>query len=80
MTPTTTGSVAKLLDFLIAEHDLKNDSALAREMDRDTAYVSKLRHNRLRLSANVILFIHVHFGIGVQEIFERSGQQPGWLK
>jgi plasmid maintenance system antidote protein VapI len=71
------GTVAKLLDFLLAEHDLKNDAELAREMSRDPAYVSKLRHNKLPLSSNLILFIHEHFGIGVQEIRDRSGQQAG---
>lgn len=74
------GSVAGLLDFLKVEHGLESDAELAREFGRDGAYVSKLRSGKLPLSANLILFIHEHFGVGVQEIRDRSGQQARWRK
>jgi hypothetical protein len=80
MTRIGAGTVAKLLDFLRAERDLPSDAALGREMNRDPAYISNLRAEKIPLSANVVLFIHVNFGIGVQEIFERAGQKPDWLK
>ena len=76
MTPTTEGgTVAKLLDFLKAEHGLESDAELAREMEIDPPMISKLRRGKLPLSANHILRAHEHFGIGVQEIRDRSGQQ-----
>jgi hypothetical protein len=80
MTAAERGTVAKLLDFLLVIGELKNDSALARVMGRDTAYVSKLRTGKLPLSANLILFIHEQWGVGVQEIRDRSGQRARWCK
>ncbi|RFP19156.1 hypothetical protein [Duganella sp. BJB475] len=74
------GTVAKLFDFLRAEHGLESDADLARELNRDTAYISKVRKEKIPLTSNLILFIHIHFGVGVQEIFERSGQQFRWGK
>lgn len=81
MTPATErGTVAKLLDFLLAEGQLESDAELGRRLNRDGAYMSKLRKERLGLSANMILLIHIVFGVGVQEIIERAGQQARWRK
>ena len=66
------GSVAKLLDFLIAEHKLKNDAELAREMKVAPPVISKLRNDHLPLGPTYILHIHEHFGIGVAEIRQRG--------
>jgi plasmid maintenance system antidote protein VapI len=66
------GSVAKLLDFLITEHDLKNDAALAREMKVAPPVISKLRKGSLQLGPTYILHIHEHFGIAVGEIRDRA--------
>ncbi|MBV6321938.1 hypothetical protein [Duganella violaceipulchra] len=74
------GTVAKLLDFVKAERGLMSDAELAREMGCDTAYVCNLRKERIALSSNTILNLHINFGIGVQEIFDRSGQQFRWGK
>lgn len=76
----TAGTIAKLLDFLKAERGFESDSELGAEMNRDPTYISKLRRGVIPLSANLILLIHVQFGVGVQEIFERAGQKPDWLK
>ncbi|KQQ40435.1 hypothetical protein ASF61_06690 [Duganella sp. Leaf126] len=67
-------SVRELLDYLITEHRLKNYAELAREMGETGATISRLVSGRQRLSAKQILFIHEYFGMGVQEIRERSGQ------
>jgi hypothetical protein len=81
MTPTTErGTVAKLLDFLLAESGLKTDAELGRMLNKDSAYMSKLRQEKLALSANMILLIHTIFCVGVKEIIERAGQQARWCK
>jgi hypothetical protein len=67
------GSIPKFLDFLIAELRLKNDAALAREMDVAPPVVSKWRRNRLPFGPKHILRAHEHFGIGVAEIRDRAG-------
>jgi plasmid maintenance system antidote protein VapI len=74
------GTAAKLLDFLLAEGEFKNDAELARAWGRDSAYISKLRTNKIPVSANLILFIHENYGLGVQEIRDRSGQRARWCK
>ena len=71
-TESEKGSVAKLLDFLIAEHGLKNDAELAREMNVAPPVISKLRHDHLPLGPTYILHIHEHFHIGVAEIRQRG--------
>ncbi len=66
------GSVAKLLDFLIAEHGLKNDAELAREFGVAPPVVSKWRNNHMPFGAKHILRAHEHFGIGVAELRQRG--------
>ncbi len=81
MTPATElGTVAKLLDFLLAERELESDAELGRLLNKDSAYMSKLRNEKLALSANLILLIHIVFGVGVWEIIERAGLQARWRK
>jgi plasmid maintenance system antidote protein VapI len=80
MTAAPAGTVAALLDYLLSEFAFKSDAELARELGRDSAYISKLRTGKLALSANLILFIHEHFGMAVKEIRDRSGQRARWCK
>ncbi|TYQ19881.1 UNVERIFIED_ORG: hypothetical protein JN05_01249 [Zoogloea ramigera] len=67
-------SVRALLEYLITEHRLKNYAELAREMEETSSTISRLLRRGQRLSAKQILRIHEYYGMGVQEIRERSGQ------
>jgi len=67
------GSIAALFDFLIEEFDLCSDAGLAREMEKDATYISRLRRDKLPLTANLILFIHDQFGLSISDIRQRAG-------
>lgn len=69
---TAKGSLNKLLDFLIAEKNLKNDAALARELEVAPPVVSKWRHEKLPFGPKHILRAHEHFGVAVGEIRDRG--------
>jgi DNA-binding transcriptional regulator YdaS (Cro superfamily) len=61
-------STAKLLDELQKKFSIKNDAALARELDLTPVDVSKLRSGKVRLGPRAILSIHEHLGVAVAEI------------
>jgi plasmid maintenance system antidote protein VapI len=48
----------QMLDKIIAFLHLKNDAALARALETPAPLISKLRHGRLGLTANMIVKIH----------------------
>jgi hypothetical protein len=79
MTPET-GTPAALFDYLIAQYGLKNDVGLIRELEIDSAHFSKVRRGILPMSATMILKIHEHFGMAIQEIRDRSGKKAKWRK
>jgi plasmid maintenance system antidote protein VapI len=60
--------IGKLLDAIKAQHDIKNDAALARDMDVAPPVISKLRNGGLELGATYILRMHETFGMPVTEI------------
>jgi plasmid maintenance system antidote protein VapI len=67
--PATPGA-NNLLDQLLADNQLKNDAALARELGVAPPVVSKLRHGRLTFGPTLILTVHEKFGVAVKSIRE----------
>jgi plasmid maintenance system antidote protein VapI len=61
-------NVAKLLDTLQTRFQIKNDAALARELDVTPPEISKLRRGKLPLGDRMILRIHEYLGVPVKEI------------
>lgn len=81
MTPERpAASAAHLFEFLMLEHELASMAELAADLECDVAYLYKVRAGKLPMSANLILRIHEQFGLGVQEIRDRSGQRAKWSK
>ncbi len=61
-------NAAKLLDALRDRFQIKNDAALARELDLTPGTICKLRSGGLAVGAVVILRIHEYLGLTVAEI------------
>ena len=59
---------AQVLDELKAKFKIKNDAALARELDLTPVDVSKLRNGKTAIGDRVILRIHEYLGVPVKEI------------
>lgn len=57
-----------LLDYVIAAKDLKNDAAFARLTLVAPPRVSKLRHNKLRVTGDLLLQIHDATGLPLTEL------------
>jgi hypothetical protein len=57
-----------LLDHLIAAFGLKNDRELARVLEVQSGYISRVRHRHLPVSAQLMLGIHDAFGLEIREI------------
>jgi plasmid maintenance system antidote protein VapI len=69
----------ELFDTIKAEFNLKNDAALARELEFTPPQVSKVRAGIIPCTDTVILRIHEKFGLTVQEIRElaaKAAPQP----
>lgn len=60
----------KLLDTLIERMKLKNDAALARQLEFAAPVISKLRNRTLPLGATHVLRIHDATGMAISEIRE----------
>lgn len=67
---TITTPVTRLLDFLLASRELKNDAALARLLNVQAPVISKLRYDRMGLSNSMILRIHEKTDMAVAQIRE----------
>ena len=63
----------KLLDALIAEHQLANDAALAKFLGVMKPVISKIRNKKLPVTAERILQIHDVTGWDVKHIKELVG-------
>jgi len=63
-----------LLDILKDELDLKNDAALAEELDIPPPVLSKIRHGKLAINATHILKIYDATGWSIEKI---RGYLPG---
>jgi plasmid maintenance system antidote protein VapI len=58
----------KLLDHLIATHNLKNDRELADSLDISTPVISRIRNGHTKVSSEMIIRIHEIFGMPIAEI------------
>jgi len=58
----------KLFDHLIKSRKLKNDAALGRMIDVRPAVISKIRHGRLKVSAQIVINIHLVTDMSVLDI------------
>lgn len=47
-----------LLDYVLKKYELKNDAELSRALEVMPPVVSKIRHGRQPISANILLRIH----------------------
>lgn len=65
----------ELLDAIITHYSLKNDAALCRLLEVAPPIVSKVRHQRIGLSDDLILRIHERTGMPVREIKTRLGRK-----
>lgn len=63
-----------LLDILREELDLKSDAALAEELGISKPVLSKIRHNKMKISAVHILRIYDATGWSIEKI---RGYLPG---
>jgi plasmid maintenance system antidote protein VapI len=68
MTTDTKDNSGKLFDHIIKSRELKNDAALGRLIDIKPAVVSKIRHGRLNVSAQIIINIHLMTGMSIRDI------------
>ncbi len=63
-----------LLDHLVSLLDGKrNDAALSRKLGIATPVISKLRHDKLKVGATLIITIHEVFGIDIAAIKAMAG-------
>jgi len=63
-----------LLDALIKKLKLKNDAALARELDVTAPVISKIRHRTLRVGATMLVRMHEASELTVQELRNLMGK------
>jgi len=58
----------KLLDTLKEKYDLKNDAEISRRLEIKPPVISKIRHGKVSVSAEIILKIHENLGMPVADI------------
>jgi hypothetical protein len=58
----------QLFDHLIKSRKLKNDAALGRMLNLKPAVISKIRHGRLNVSAQIVIDIHLATDMPVRDI------------
>jgi plasmid maintenance system antidote protein VapI len=58
----------RLLDALIQRKQLKNDAALCRVLQVAPPLISKIRHGRTGISADVMIRMHDAFEIPISEL------------
>jgi len=63
----------KLLDHTIGFLELKNDAGLARALEWGTSSLSKIRHGRAIISADLLLRMHVTTGIPIKSLRHIAG-------
>lgn len=59
---------AFLLDFLLGKLGVKNDAALARELEVAPPVLSKIRHNRLPVGATLLIAMHELTGMTISQL------------
>lgn len=66
-TPNTDAS-GELFDRIIADHNLKNDAALARFLEIKPPQISKIRHGKLLVGDSLKINIHKRTGMSIDAI------------
>lgn len=56
------------LNALVDHLRLKNDKALARVLDVGAPVLSKIRHNRLRVTASILIKAHDATGLSINDL------------
>lgn len=64
-----------LLDAIIGNNGLKNDAALCRILQVAPPRISKIRHGKLGVSADIILRLHEHFQIPIADLRDMMERQ-----
>lgn len=64
-----------LLDFMMENLKCKNDAALSRALDVAPPVISKIRHNRLPISAALLIKMHELTALPVRELREIMGDR-----
>jgi transcriptional regulator with XRE-family HTH domain len=67
-TPRVDNAATRFLDRLIKDMNLRNDAALARRLEVNAPLISKIRHGKFGVSAELIIRIHEKTDIPVKEI------------
>lgn len=65
-----------LLDALIQKLELKNDAALARELEVAPPVISKIRHRTLRVGATMLIRMHEASKLTISELRNLMGEKP----
>lgn len=65
---TITTPATRLLDFLLLKLRLKNDAALCRLLGVAAPVISKIRYNRMNISAAMMILIHEKCDLSIAEI------------
>jgi len=69
-----------LLNHLIGHLRLKNDAALARELETPPPVLSKLRHGRMTLGATLLVRMHEVSQIPIKELRELMGDRRKYFR
>lgn len=64
----TTLTINQLLDQIMTSQQLKNDAALARELEVAAPVISKLRSGGLKMGCSMIVKLHLAFDIPVRDL------------
>lgn len=63
-----------LMDTLIEKLQLKNDAALARELEVAPPVISKIRHRTLRVGATMLIRMHEASALTISELRNLMGE------
>jgi plasmid maintenance system antidote protein VapI len=64
-----------LMDTLIEKLQLKNDAALARELEVAPPVISKIRHRTLRVGATMLIRMHEASALTISELRNLMGER-----
>lgn len=64
---------ANLLDAIIEHLGIRNDAALSRRLEIAPPAISKIRHKKMPIGANLLIRIHEETGWTIKEIRQKMG-------
>ncbi len=73
---TRKATAADLLDLVIDKLNLKNDAALATELDLSKPAISKMRNGKLPVGPSTLVRMHEATGMTIGELRENMGLPP----